>query len=249
MSKLDEVMKLRPGTLAKRDDLHSMTGFDYLSLDQWDAMLDEILWRHILNKNPLPPAARVLDVGCGSGAVTDYLLRKTNHNLEAYGFDLTPALLEIAQLRVKNAQFWQGDMTTESAYAHLEPKSFHLIVCCGVLEFLNSHDDIRKALEFIYNLLRPGGIAFLGYILNEDSKPEIEKSRQESKRGEAFRHLLGNLPRYLYSGYNLFRDFEAQSGCSMWIEPISEQLENHPMFSPVPLSFRSRYCVYFMKDK
>jgi SAM-dependent methyltransferase len=92
-----------------------------------------------------PPQARILDVGCGTGATTAALLRFG----DVSGFDMGLAGLRHAQAR--------GLPVARGSAENLPAgdASFDVVVALDVLEHL---DDDRRALAEILRVLRPGGI-------------------------------------------------------------------------------------------
>ena len=195
------------GATAAPTDLHAITGYDYLSCAQWDAMLEQLLARIALPAEGI----RFLDAGCGSGAVSDWAMRHygariaavrydthtraspsastsiRNHSLslslaQAYGFDLTPALLEVAQARVQGPVFWTGDICEPASYAPVPAASLDLIVCFGVFIHLRSHAHAEQAMRNMYGTLKPGGTLFIGYNMDAYNRQEAEASRQKSQR-------------------------------------------------------------------
>jgi SAM-dependent methyltransferase len=92
-----------------------------------------------------PRAARILDVGCGSGATTLSLRRFGS----IVGVDLGPHALRLARAR--------GLAVARASAARLpaRPGAFDLVVALDVLEHLD--DDVAAARE-ILAALRPGGV-------------------------------------------------------------------------------------------
>jgi SAM-dependent methyltransferase len=92
-----------------------------------------------------PPHARILDVGCGTGATTAALLRFG----DVSGFDMGLAGLRHAQARGLSVACGSAENLPAG------DASFDVVVALDVLEHL---DDDRRALAEILRVLRPGGI-------------------------------------------------------------------------------------------
>ncbi len=91
---------------------------------------------------------RALDLGCGSGEVSEELLHR---NFSVHGVDIAPRMIELAKERC------QGQATFECASVYdleVEPKSFDLIIALGFIEYL-PHD--RWVLMRMARWLAPGG--------------------------------------------------------------------------------------------
>jgi len=135
----------------------------------YDTMIGVIGHRRSLTKfflrgDYLRPAARILDAGCGSGAVTQALLAaaevKNIHDLELYGFDLTETMLDTFKkwISVKNASIQLQKADVLKLPQELPPswEAFDLIVSAGMLEYLPK-DKLPQALQNLHRLLKATG--------------------------------------------------------------------------------------------
>lgn len=103
---------------------------------------------HLYRRANLLRAKRVLDVGSGTGAVTEDLAARTKGRV--VGVDLDPAMVDFAQQRGGQAEYSPGD-------AHELPYGdgkFDITVCHFLL--LWCQDPARAAREMI-RVTRPGG--------------------------------------------------------------------------------------------
>lgn len=100
------------------------------------------------------PGARVLDLGCGTGA---FLQRAREAGLDARGIDVSPEMIAVAEQRlgpgVVRVQRLQ-EVEDERAYDALVSLSFPLNYCADVSE-------MRGALARFRRALRPGGLLLL----------------------------------------------------------------------------------------
>lgn len=131
------------GELAARYDLHTPPA---LYQPDHDFVLDEL--------RPFGAGARVLDLGCGTGALLKHLRAA---GLEARGIDLSAEMVAVAQqqlgpgvVSVRRLQ----DLTEREEYDALVSLAFPFNYCSGVA-------DARAALAGFLRALRPGGLVLL----------------------------------------------------------------------------------------
>jgi ubiquinone/menaquinone biosynthesis C-methylase UbiE len=95
----------------------------------------------------LPPRARVVDLGCGSGAFTELLARS---GYDPVGLDISGKLVAIGQRQHPNIAFLQGDIE----HLPFADASFDGVLLSGVVHHFP--DPSRCAAE-VFRVLRPQG--------------------------------------------------------------------------------------------
>jgi ubiquinone/menaquinone biosynthesis C-methylase UbiE len=100
----------------------------------------------------------VLDIGCGSGAISLPLLPQCR---KLTLLDLSKSMLELAEQRVPaerrgDVDFINGDFIT----ANLKPQSFDLILCIGVLAHV---DSVPAVVARVASLAKPGACIVLEF--------------------------------------------------------------------------------------
>lgn len=94
---------------------------------------------------------RVLDIGCGNAAISLPLLERS-HRLTL--LDLSNNMLELARKRIPESRVNDVDLVEGNFLkAELEPKSFDLILCIGVLAHV---DSAASAINRLAELAKPG---------------------------------------------------------------------------------------------
>jgi ubiquinone/menaquinone biosynthesis C-methylase UbiE len=95
----------------------------------------------------LPPGARVVDLGCGSGVFTDALRQR---GYRCTGVDLSPKLIGIARAKYSGVEFIEGDVEQ----LKFADASFDGVLLSGLVHHLPN--PARCAAE-VFRILRPGG--------------------------------------------------------------------------------------------
>ena len=114
----------------------------------------------ILRKLHLESPATVLDLGCGTGLVTEILLQRFP-NARIIGLDISEEMLKQYKTKFPTIQAIIGDFNKEAAFRSFPGKkpvtldSFDLIVSTGAV---SEYGELHKALPRIYKLLKKGGV-------------------------------------------------------------------------------------------
>jgi SAM-dependent methyltransferase len=110
----------------------------------WFAARKAILLRYLDARLPLPPTARLLDVGCGTGAILESFSRR----YQAFGSDMAPQAIDFCRER----GLTRLHLGTLDTYPASEP--FDLITMLDMLEHV---EDDEGLLRVGRRLLREGG--------------------------------------------------------------------------------------------
>ena len=116
------------------------------------------LTRALLEMAPVSPGARVLDVGCGTGASTALLAEAAGPRGCVVGVDISLGMLKKAQTRVSEAVFVQADACRLDAVFR---GPFDAVVYNAVLFML---PDARGSLAGAASLLDPGGVLLASHL-------------------------------------------------------------------------------------
>jgi 2-polyprenyl-3-methyl-5-hydroxy-6-metoxy-1,4-benzoquinol methylase len=93
----------------------------------------------------------VLDVGCGSGMVSNLFATRYKSNFTAIDFSDS---IDYAKEFAKKYNICNVNWIKEDFLKFHTTKQFDVIICCGVLHHIPEYD---AALDKIKNLLKPGG--------------------------------------------------------------------------------------------
>ncbi|MEO7917583.1 MAG: bifunctional 2-polyprenyl-6-hydroxyphenol methylase/3-demethylubiquinol 3-O-methyltransferase UbiG [Dokdonella sp.] len=103
--------------------------------------------------------ARVLDVGCGGGLLSEALARAA---AQVTAIDLAPALLDVARLHLHESGLSVDyQQSTVEDFALTESESFDAITCMEMLEHV---PDPASVIAACATLLKPGGKLFVSTL-------------------------------------------------------------------------------------
>lgn len=105
----------------------------------------------------LKKGSKVLDIGCGAGTLSLYI---AGQGCKVIGIDIAENAILAAKksaelMDIKNVQFFTMDFSKKTPSGK---DKFDIILCIEVLEHLKEE---RLALERLFDLLSPGGIAII----------------------------------------------------------------------------------------
>jgi 2-polyprenyl-3-methyl-5-hydroxy-6-metoxy-1,4-benzoquinol methylase len=134
--------------------------------------------------------AKLLEVGCGPGNITKYLLSK-RPDFDIFGIDIAPNMLELAKKNNPTASFAIMDCRQ---IGELKIK-YDGIVCGFCLPYL-SQTDSAKLITDSYNLLNDNGLIYLSFVEGDPSKSGFQVGSSGDRSYFCF-HTLDELKKQL----------------------------------------------------
>lgn len=129
------------------------------------------------------PGARILDIGCGSGAILDALPDGVAYR----GYDLNPKYIAAAQRRyAARGEFRQARFEAVAE----EPESFDLVLAMALLHHLND-DQAALLVEIAWRALRPWGTFVTVDPVRHDGQPWLARLLVSLDRGGNVRSADG----------------------------------------------------------
>lgn len=133
--------------------------FAYIYEDRWKDYLTstENALLEQLKKLKLKGRETILDAGCGTGSLLYALRTKLKHKGPVVGFDITPAMLDLAEAKLASQKKFIKNLQLELAHCEnfsAKPNSIDVILCSSVLHHL-PHPE--KALHQFHRVLRKKG--------------------------------------------------------------------------------------------
>jgi SAM-dependent methyltransferase len=167
--------------------------------------VDEMTER-MLDDAGIEPGMRVLDIGCGPGAVSLMLSRRVGHQGHVFGVDRNPQMLELAREKardagVSNLTFIEGGFDV----AFPERGALDAVVGRRVLMY---QPDAAQAVAQLANAIRRGGVI----AFHEHDMVAISDSRASLPLHDRVRSWLREMLRV--EGANLHMGFQLHSALS-----------------------------------
>jgi 2-polyprenyl-3-methyl-5-hydroxy-6-metoxy-1,4-benzoquinol methylase len=134
----------------------------FMDLDLYNATYDFIC--NSITKDK----AKILEIGCGPGNITKYLLSK-RPDFDIFGIDIAPNMIELAKKNNPTASFAIMDSRQISDLG----TKYDGIVCGFCLPYL-SHTDSEIFISDCYNLLRENGQLYLSFVEGDPNKSDFQ---------------------------------------------------------------------------
>lgn len=188
---------------------------DHLADDWWRKGTDDFI-------RMLAPGAHVLDVGCGSGVKSKYLI---DRGLKVTGIDISDKLLEIAQREAPEGDFSVLSMTD----LDLMTETFDGVFAQASL----LHIPKKDAGEIVQKMVRrlvPSGVLYIAVKEPRAGNPEEEMVKENDYGYEYERFFsyftMDELKRYLTdAGLKVVSTLRNQnkSGKTVWLQIIGKK--------------------------
>ena len=153
---------------------------------------------------PLPPGAKVLEIGCGDGGGAAIFARSFAPSLY-HGLDVDPAMVTIAVGRRKGPA-WDKRLFVLGDAEHLPypDAAFDAVVNFGIIHHL---PDWRRGVAEVARVLRPGGVFYFEEIYpplyaNPLFRIILAHPRENRFHGPEFRAALAEEGLSLRPGYH-----------------------------------------------
>ncbi|MFT3793192.1 class I SAM-dependent methyltransferase [Flavobacterium sp.] len=114
--------------------------------------------------------AQVLELACGPGNITQYLLNK-RPDLKILGTDLAPNMIALARANNASAQFEIMDCRQINRIQ----KQYDALMCGFCLPYLSKEEALQLIVDAA-TIVRPGGIFYLSTMEDDYAKSGIEFS-------------------------------------------------------------------------
>lgn len=112
--------------------------------------------------------AKLLEIGCGPGNITKYLLSK-RPDFDIFGIDIAPNMIELAKKNNPNARF----AVMDSRKINSIKTKYDGIICGFCLPYL-SFTESKELIFNSYNLLNENGLIYLSFVEGDPAKSDFK---------------------------------------------------------------------------
>ena len=114
------------------------------------------------------PNAKLLEIGCGPGNITKYLIAK-RPDFDLFGIDIAPNMVELARQNNPAAHF----AVMDSRQINNLDSKYDGIVCGFCLPYL-SQTETNELISNSYNLLSDNGLLYLSFVEGDPDKSDFK---------------------------------------------------------------------------
>ena len=209
--------------------LHHVTGYDVISQATYEKLIANVFGLVTIKEKDT-----ILEVGCGCGATLDALLKIYPRIKKYRGMDYSPRMIKMAQREFPQYNFSVGNAVDLSGYAS---RAYDLTFCFGVLVYLNSEIDVKRALGEILRVTKPSGIIIIGEQSDSAKKAQAEEMRKSTHNSSHVSQELDTS--HLYLPKDLFEEFAIENNLEISI------IDHQGFDMPSNPTIAYRYSVYF----
>ncbi len=114
------------------------------------------------------PNAKLLEIGCGPGNITKYLIAK-RPDFDIFGIDIAPNMVELARQNNPTAHF----AVMDSRQINNLDSTYDGIVCGFCLPYL-SQTETNELIANSYDLLNENGLLYLSFVEGDPDKSDFK---------------------------------------------------------------------------
>ncbi len=168
----------------------------------------------------LKPGDSILDVGCGAGVKSDYLLRR---DFEVTGIDFSEKMIELAKKRVAKGEFSVKDIKEPLGFDN----QFEGVFAQAVLLHI-SKKEVVGVLKNLIAAIKEGGYLYIAVKELRDGRPE-EEIVTENDYGYDYQrffsyYTLEEMKKYLSEvEMKVVYETVTSSGKTNWIQIVAQK--------------------------
>lgn len=148
--------------------------------------------------------ASLLEVGCGPGNITRYLLSKRS-DYRITGIDIAPAMIELARKNNPAAEFFVMD----SRDIHILDSKYKGIICGFCIPYL-SPADVEKLITDASQLLLEEGLLYISFVDGDPARSGYQSSGTGHKTYFYFHQIDTLILLMLKNEFEVIRQFNVE---------------------------------------
>ena len=177
----------------EKSDLHVSGGYDGLSYKEYQKLA-----AFFINKIDIKCDDKVLEVGCGSGAFLNEVL-KIKEVKAISGTDFSSNAIKKIKTVIKG-----NFKVSEAVEIPFSDNLFNIVLSFGVFIYFNSFDYAENTIKEMMRVLRPGGVIYIGEISDIEKKEVAQELRKESNIKREKTHVSKINSDHLYYPISFF---------------------------------------------
>lgn len=185
----------------------------FMHLDLYNDTYDFIC-NSVTRKN-----AKILEIGCGPGNITKYLLSK-RPDFQIFGIDIAPNMIELAKSNNPTASFGIMDCRQID-----EIKTKYDAIICGFCLPYLSYSDSQKLISDCYNILNDHGLIYVSFVEGDPDKSDFQIG-SSGDRTYFYFYDLHDLTEQLQKKY-----FENIKVCKVAYQKAENKFETHTILT------------------
>ena len=178
------------------DKVASLYEERFMDLDLYDQTYD-LICSSVRDKN-----AKILEIGCGPGNITKYLLNK-RPDFEIFGIDISPNMIKLAKKNNPTAKF----KVMDSREISMLKTKYNVIICGFCLPYLSENDCEKLILDFAQRV-NGDGLVYISFMEGNANQSGFQAS-STGDRVYFYYHELKKLNAQLHSnGFEALKTFK-----------------------------------------
>lgn len=163
-----------------------------------------------------PPNPRIVEVGCGDGRDSKYVVTRTTNYT---GFDISEKLIELARLQVPDANFQIADAVTFTF-----PKDTDIVLSFASLLHLDK-TEVQCVFQNAAAGLRPGGV----FYISTKYRPKYESEVKDDEYGRRLFYFYTPevLSELAGKDYECIKVWHEIRGHTDWLEMILQKVHKN----------------------
>lgn len=154
------------------------------------AFVDQVETKAVFDLFQPQPGEKILDLGCGTG---NFSIKLAQKGCQVTGIDISETMLERAAEKANKLDLDINFIKTDALNLEFEANHFDSVFSMAALEFI---EDLKKAVQEMKRVVKPGGKILLGTIRKESDWGRLYQ-KQAQKEKSVFGHATFREPEEL----------------------------------------------------